>query len=240
MSARRSTSGSEFAFTRRRTTYSLALILACAAVWTSPSALTAAAVPRIALTVRIYQTAGPAFTLDRRALAEAETVLPAGLVEVRWQECSGLNRSPLCDVPPGPSELLLVVRAGDACHQDTSATLGAALVVRRAGGVLATVYVNCVASLATAARAGSTSPAFHSRAEACKRRARSSTSTAIPARAFLPTRFVGLWELIETPWVPRDAVHERSHTVLQAPALECLPRWLDDPCDPRLLHILAH
>ena len=103
MSARRSTSLSEFGSVRHRTTYSLALILACAAVWTSPTALTAAAVPRIALTVRVYQTAGLAFTLEQRALAEAETVLRAGLVEVRWQECTGLNPSPSCDVPPGPS-----------------------------------------------------------------------------------------------------------------------------------------
>jgi hypothetical protein len=153
MSARRSTSVSEFAFGRHRTTYSLALILACAAVWTSPTALPAAAVPRIAFTVRVYQTAGLAFTLEQRALAEAETVLRAGIVEVRWQECPGLNPSPICDVPPGRSDLLLVVRAGDPCHQDTSATLGVALGVRRTGGVLATVYVDCVASLATAARA---------------------------------------------------------------------------------------
>src|SRR5688572_13687397 len=78
-------------------------------------------------------------------------MLRAGLVEVRWQVCTGLNSSPACDVPPGPSELLLIVREGTPC-QDTSATLGEAWVVRRAGGVLATVYVNCVAWLATAAR----------------------------------------------------------------------------------------
>ena len=153
MSARRSTSVSEFAFSRHRSTYSLALILACVAVWTSPTALTAAANSRIALAVRVYQTAGLAFTLQQRALAEAETVLGAGLVQVRWQECTGLNSSPTCDVPPGPSELVLVVRAGDPCRQNTSATLGAALVVGRVGGVLATVYVNCVASLGTAAGA---------------------------------------------------------------------------------------
>jgi hypothetical protein len=150
LSARRSTSLSEFGSVRSRTTYALALILACAAVWTLPTALTAAAVPRLAVAVRVYQIAGLAFTLEQQALAEAETVLRSGLVEVRWQECTGLNPSPICAAPPGPSELLLVVRAGDPCHQDTSATLGAAFVVRRAGGVLATVYVNCVASLATA------------------------------------------------------------------------------------------
>ena len=130
--------------------YSLALILACAAVWTSPIALTATPVPRIALMVRVYQNAGLPSALEKRALAEAETVLRAGFVDVRWQECTGQNSSPTCDVPPGPSELLLVVRAGTSC-QDTSATLGEAWVVRRAGGVLATVYVDCVARLATAA-----------------------------------------------------------------------------------------
>ena len=153
MSTPRSTSISECAFLSHRAPYSLTLILACAAIWMSPTALPAAAPPRIALTVRVYQTVGLAPTLKQRALAEAETVLRTGLVEVRWQECTGLNPSPICDVPPGPSEFLLVVRAGDPCHHDTSATLGAAVIVRRAGGVLATVYLNCVASLATAARA---------------------------------------------------------------------------------------
>jgi hypothetical protein len=133
--------------------YSLALLLACATVWTSSTALTASAVPRIALTVRVYQTAGLAFTLEQRALAEADTVLRAALVAVHWQECTGLNPPPICNVPPGPSDFLLIVRAGNFCHQDTSATLGAALVVRRVGGRVATVYVNCVASLATTARA---------------------------------------------------------------------------------------
>ena len=72
-------------------------------------------------------------------------------MDVHWQECTGLNSSLTCDVPPGPSELLLVVREGTPCR-DTSATLGEAWVVRGAGGVLATVNVNCVASFARAAR----------------------------------------------------------------------------------------
>ena len=151
MPTRQSSSVSKFAFVRNRTTYSLALILACAAVWTSQTAVAATPVPRIALTVRVYHTANVPSELKKRALAEAETVLGAGRVDVRWQDCTGLNSSPTCDVPPGPSELLLVVRVGAGC-QDTPATLGEALVVRRAGGVLATVYVNCIAWLATAAR----------------------------------------------------------------------------------------
>ena len=151
MSTRQSSSVSEFAFVRHRKMYSFALILASAAVGTSHAALTATAVPRIALTVRVYQTAGLPSALEHRALDEAETVLRAGLVDVRWQECTGLNSPPACDMPPGSSELLLVVRDGAPC-QDTRAKLGEAWVVRRAGGVLATVYVNCVACLATAAR----------------------------------------------------------------------------------------
>jgi len=151
MSTRRTSSVSEFAFVRHRTTYSLTLILACAAVWSSPTALTARAVPRIALTVRVYQIVGIPAALEKRALDEAETVLGTGLVDVRWQDCTRLNSAPTCDVPPGPSALLLVLREGTPC-QDRRATLGDAFVVRRAGGVLATVYVNCVAWLATAAR----------------------------------------------------------------------------------------
>jgi hypothetical protein len=131
MPMRRTRSVSGFAFVLHGTTYSLVLILASAAVWTSPISLTAKAVPRIALTVRVYQTAGLPSALEKRALAEAETVLLAGVVDVDWQECTGLNSSPTCHVPPRPSELLLVVREGTAC-QHTSATLGEALVVRRA------------------------------------------------------------------------------------------------------------
>lgn len=151
MSTRRSRSVSGFTFVRLRTRYSLALIFASVTVWTSPTALAAMPVPQIALTVRVYQTAGLPSAVEKRALAEAETVLRAGLVDVRWHDCTDLNSSPTCDVPLGPSELLLVVREGAPCH-DTSATLGQAVVIRRAGGVLATVNVNCIRRLATAAR----------------------------------------------------------------------------------------
>ena len=149
MLARRNSSVSDFPFVQNRTTYSLAFILAFAAVWASLTAVKATEVPRIAVTVRVYQTASLPSALEQRALAEAETVLRAGRVDVRWLECTGLNSSPTCGVAPGPSELLLVLREG-AC-QDTLATLGKALVVRREGGVLASVYVNCVARFATTA-----------------------------------------------------------------------------------------
>ena len=150
VAVRRSSGGSGFAFAPQRMTSWLALIVACAAVWMWPASLAAAGVPRIALTVRVYQTVRLPSALAQQALAEAETVLLAGHVDVQWKQCTGLNSSTTCDAPPGPSELLLAVREGTRC-QDRPSTLGRAWVIRRGGGKLATVYVNCVARLATAA-----------------------------------------------------------------------------------------
>lgn len=133
---------------RQATTSSLALILACAMVWTWPASLAAAAAPRIGLTVRVYKTTGLPSALQERAQAEAETVLREALVDVHWEECTGMNSAPACHLPPGPSEVVLAVREGTACVK-TSVTLGEAFVVPRASGVLATVYVNCIARLAT-------------------------------------------------------------------------------------------
>jgi len=91
--------------------------------------------------------AGAAGAAESAALAEADAVLRAALVDVRWQVCARPSASPACHEPPGPSEVLLVVRAGTACD-DTQVTLGEAMVGRRADGVLATVYVDCVTRLA--------------------------------------------------------------------------------------------
>jgi hypothetical protein len=131
------------------TTCRLALILAGAAAWTSTSPLTAAAMSRTTITVRVYQIAGLPSMLEQRTLVEAETVLQAARVDVRWRKCNGPTRSAGCDSPPGPRELLLVVRKEAPCED--SATLGKAFLVRRAGGVLATVYLSCVSRLAKAA-----------------------------------------------------------------------------------------
>jgi hypothetical protein len=128
----------------------LALILASAAAWTSLPVLTAAEDLRTTITVRVYQTAGLSSTLEQRALTEAETVLRTALVDVRWEKCAGLNPSPACDVPPGPSELLLRVVREENPGQDT--ILGSAVVVRGSGGVLATVYADQVARLAREAQ----------------------------------------------------------------------------------------
>lgn len=117
-------------------------------MWMRPISVAAGAVPAIGLTVRVYQqTDGVPPALQKRALAEAEAVLLPALVDVRWQECSGLNPPSACYAPPRPGELLLAVRERTAC-EDPGLTLGEALVVQRAGGVLASVYVNCIASLA--------------------------------------------------------------------------------------------
>lgn len=128
--------------------WTFALNIMCAATWMSTAA-PAAVDPRITITVRIYQTAGLASALERRALAETETVLLAGGVAVHWRQCSGLMASPSCVEPPGPTELLLVVRDASSC-EDAPGTLGEALIDRRTGGVLATVYANCVGWLASA------------------------------------------------------------------------------------------
>ena len=150
MSTPGTSSVSVFAFVKHRTASSLALLLACAAVSTSPTALAAVAHHRRALTVRVYQIAGLPSALEKRALAEARTLLGRGLVDVRWQKCTSPNSSPICTVPPERSELLLVLREGARC-QDKPATLGEAIVGRQERGVLATVYVSCVTWLATAA-----------------------------------------------------------------------------------------
>ena len=119
-------------------------------MWMAPAAPMVAIVPRISLTVRVYQTTDLPSTLSERALREAARLLRAGLVDVRWVGCTGVDPSPICSVPPGPSELILALRDGAACQR--LATLGEALVVHDEGGVLATVYANCVASLASAGR----------------------------------------------------------------------------------------
>jgi len=152
VSTRTRSSVCELAFVRHRTAYCLALVLAGAAAWTSPNVFASDAIPRTTITVRVYQAAGVPSALEQRALDEAETVLRAALVDVRWRTCSGLNPSAGCDAQPGPSELLLRIVRGGTPGPDTSATLGNALVVRASGGVLATVYFNQVAWVAKMAK----------------------------------------------------------------------------------------
>ena len=122
----------------------LALILASAVAWAPPATFAAAVDVRTTITVRVYQTAGLSPTLERRALVEAGTVLRTARVDVRWKRCVGVRPSFACDVPAGPSDLLLQVVPDE--RQDR--ILGTAVVVRGAGGVLATVYASQVARVA--------------------------------------------------------------------------------------------
>jgi hypothetical protein len=130
----------------------VSLILAGAVAWTSPSAVTAAAI-RTTITVRVYQTAGLPPTLEQRALTEAETVLRAARVDARWENCTDLSRpSAACDAPAKPSEFFLRVLREGPTRQDTSSRLGDAIIGRRPGdGVLATVYFNHFARVAEVA-----------------------------------------------------------------------------------------
>lgn len=125
-----------------------ALALFVAAAVCVPHTLTAAAPVRVALMVRVYQTAGLASSLEQRALAEAEAILGGALVDVTWRRCTAPIPSPGCDLRRGPSERSLrIVREG-VLRPERSVTLGAAVVDPRVGGVLATVYFDRVAQLA--------------------------------------------------------------------------------------------
>jgi hypothetical protein len=127
---------------------------AAAAVMSLTSAVSVPAAPlRTAVTVRVYQSASLAFVLEPRALAEAERILAAAFVDVRWRICRSPSPEAGCEVSPGASELLLRVVPGGPDRQDSSARLGEAYVVCGAGGVLATVFFNWVARLADSAQA---------------------------------------------------------------------------------------
>jgi hypothetical protein len=134
-----------------RTLHGLGFSVVCAAMWTCSTAVTATVAPRTALTVRVYESVGLSASMERRALAEAEIVLRSALVDVRWEPCSRVAPSEACSVPPTPGERLLSVREGAGCP-DVSVTLGEALVIRDKGGMLATVFFDCVVWLATATR----------------------------------------------------------------------------------------
>ena len=137
------------AFASRRATSLGALILACAVVGTCPMTLTATTFRRD-LTVRVYQSAALSPTMRNLALAAAEKVLRSGHVDVHWQDCTD-PRSSDCDGPPGPAELVLVLRDGATCQRRWT-TLGQALVIPGGSGVVASVNLTCVASLARVAR----------------------------------------------------------------------------------------
>jgi hypothetical protein len=115
-------------------------------------AASSAEVPRMTVTIRVYQDASVPPEVEERSLVEAGTVLRTAFVDVTWQVCSRLNTSPACRVPLGSSELLLrVVRDGGPCL-GSAAHLGRAVVVPAGRSVLATVYFGCVTRVARTTR----------------------------------------------------------------------------------------
>jgi hypothetical protein len=131
----------------------LTLALLGAAVCVSSAPIAAA--PRITITVRVYQTAGLPSAIQEKALAETEALLQSALVDVRWRKCTGPanERYATCDALPGPSELTLRILGEKALNQGTPGALGDAVVIRCAGGVLATVYYDQVEWMANEAGA---------------------------------------------------------------------------------------
>jgi hypothetical protein len=126
----------------------LALGVAVAAISATVVVPASAEPLRTTITVRIYQSASLAFVLEPHALAEAERILAAAFVDVRWRFCGSVNPAAGCEASPGTSELLLRVVPEGSARQGASATLGEAYVECGERGVLATVYINWVVRLA--------------------------------------------------------------------------------------------
>jgi hypothetical protein len=128
-----------------------ALLLAGAFVTMAPAAVAADEPPSIKITVRVYQIAGLPAALEQNALVETEALLRTARVEVDWRRCTGAEPRYVeeCDVLPGPAELAVRMVRKQASRHRKPVTLGFAQFDRCAGGgVLATVYVDRVASLA--------------------------------------------------------------------------------------------
>lgn len=133
----------------------LALVVTVVAISMTPVATRAQEGARSTITVRVYQAAGLESAFEQRVLAEAERVLGAALVDVRWRSCDGRGHEPsvACGPAQSSAELSLRLLRGIARGSSTATRLGEALVDRRAGAaVLATVYVNRVERMARAAR----------------------------------------------------------------------------------------
>jgi hypothetical protein len=126
----------------------IAIILAGAAVLTPSTRLTAAERLRTSVTVRLYQTADLPSLVEQRALAEAEAILRGARVDVSWRRCGAWSSSAACIDPPESSELLLRIALEGAPRRDRPPTLGEALVSQGVGGVLASVYVDRIATVA--------------------------------------------------------------------------------------------
>jgi len=112
-----------------------------------PVGAAAARPSRIEVVARIYNTARVADTVRDAALHAATRALAGGAIQIAWRDC---DRSEACSVAPASSERVIrLVRSVDAFEQTAAFVLGEASIDRRAGvGVLATIYVNRVESMA--------------------------------------------------------------------------------------------
>jgi hypothetical protein len=112
----------------------------------------AAEIPANPVTVRVYETAQLDPSLKIAALSLARTTLAAAGVEVSWKTCGqGAGAGP-CNHPPAGDLVLRIVRS--TVEYDRGALpLGDALVDMGSGeAILATVYLDRVVRVATAAR----------------------------------------------------------------------------------------
>ena len=130
--------------------FRLALVVAAVVAGASSPALIAVERFPHTVTVRVYQHAALRYEFEQRSKAEAQSVLRAAHVDVRWKTCghAALRR---CDEPLAVTDLVL--RVLDDGAPDESAFLGRALVLRPEGGVFATVYSGRVARVASHAQA---------------------------------------------------------------------------------------
>src|SRR5262245_30623318 len=109
-----------------RETWIRSSVTALFAFMVSAPALLVAEVSRLAITVRVYQTAGLTPAVERRALEEARSILGIARVDVTWINCTG-ERAAACGEPPrGISDLLLTMVAVDHLRSNGPDTLGTA------------------------------------------------------------------------------------------------------------------
>lgn len=109
------------------------------------------------VTVRVYDGAGVTRPVEDAALALAARTLAPAAVEVTWVRC-GRRDAPAegrCSTPTRPGELVLrLVRSAGVDEGRGAVSLGHALLESGTGaGVLATVFVDRVSSLAEASSA---------------------------------------------------------------------------------------
>lgn len=146
----RPSGASERAVAHHRRTHRLALVLVGLAALRAPAGLAANGVSRT-ITVRVYANADLPSLQVQRALAEADALLQAAHVEVRWRKCTGQNRPAACGASPGEFEMLLRVLKEGPVRKNQPDALGEALIAPcSGGGVLATVYLSHVARMAEA------------------------------------------------------------------------------------------